>query len=187
MEQYVQAHGTRSQRDELEHWLSIADAVTPPVATRWVSHDVVDHVLDRLDVLEAERGPVLVWCEHRATLEVLADCGVRVLRPGDAVPTTPTTLALPRHSFGVGKNLQAWSTSLVLEPTASGTTWEQLIGRTHREGQQADDVLLEVPFWDGMALVYLKSAMEDAQYVQDSTGQKQKLLLASTTPPANFL
>jgi len=187
VEQYVQAKGTRSQQEALELWLAIADTVTPPVATRWVSHDVIDHVLDRLDVLEQERGPVLVWCEHRATLEALEDSGVRVLRPGDAVPTVPITLALPRHSFGVGKNLQAWNTSLVLEPTASGTTWEQLIGRTHREGQQADDVLLEVPFWDGMALVYLKSALEDAQYVQDSTGQKQKLLLASTTHPANFL
>jgi hypothetical protein len=53
------------------------------------------------------------------------------------------------------------------------------IGRTHREGQDADDVLVEVPFWDGIALSYLTAARDDAAYVQQSTGQQQKLLLAS--------
>ena len=127
VEQYVQAKGTRSQKEELELWLAIADTVSPPVATRWVSHDVIDHVLDRLDVLEAERGPVLVWCESIALLDALEECGMAVLRPGAPVPKKPRTVALSRSSFGTGRNLQAWNTNLVPEVSSSGKVWEQCL------------------------------------------------------------
>ena len=44
------------------------------------------------------------------------------------------------------------------------------------EIRASDDVLIEVPFWDGIALTYLTAARDDAAYVQQSTGQQQKLL-----------
>ena len=165
----------------LTAWEAIEGDHKPPQVARWVSYAFVDHVLDRVAWLERERGPVLVWCDSIALLTACVDSGLRTLKPGDALPTKPTTLVLPRHSFGTGRNLQAWSTNLVLEPTSSGTVWEQLLGRSHREGQDADDVLVEVPYWDGIALHYLTEAKADSAYVENTTGQKQKLLLASFT------
>ena len=78
-----------------------------------------------------------------------------------------------------GKNLQKWSKNYIVSPSSSGKTWEQLIGRTHRDGQKADEVELDVvtscienvyDFW---------RAAGDAAYVQDTFGQVQKLLFAS--------
>lgn len=183
VEERVRALGpTHPHWDVLMAWEAEAARLPhPPQRAHWVSYAPVDHALARVEALEAERGPVLVWCDSIALLEACRDSGLRALTPGAPIPTKPTTLALPRHSFGVGRNLQAWSTNLVLEPTSSGAVWEQLIGRTHREGQEADDVLVEVPFWDGIALSYLQGAREDAAYVEQTTGQKQKLLLASHT------
>lgn len=163
----------------LAEWDRMSDTKPPPVKATWVSYEFVDALLDEVDRLEKERGPVLVWCESIALLDALEEMGLDVLRPGGQVPTKPRTLALSRSSFGTGRNLQAWNTNLVPEPTSSGTVWEQMIGRTHREGQDADDVLVCVPFWDGIALAYLTAARDDADYVQQSTGQRQKLSLAS--------
>jgi hypothetical protein len=79
----------------------------------------------------------------------------------------------------MGTNLQAWSTNLVLEPLGNGEAWEQLLGRTHREGQADEDVLVLVPYWDRAAVAAVDAARADAEYVQQATGQRQKLLLAS--------
>ena len=181
VEDLVRSAGPAQARHALTAWEAIEDDHKPPQVARWVSYAVVDHVLDQVARLERERGPVLVWCDSIALLTACVDSGLRTLKPGDALPAKPTTLVLPRHSFGTGRNLQAWSTNLVLEPASSGTAWEQLIGRTHREGQEADDVLVEVPYWDGIALHYITEAKADAAYVENTTGQKQKLLLASYT------
>ena len=179
VEQRVRAgQGTSVDRMALGKW-DEQDQRPPPVKTTWLSYAFVDDLLDCVDRLERERGPVLVWCESIALLDALEECGMAVLRPGAPLPKKPRTVALSRSSFGTGRNLQAWNTNLVPEVSSSGKAWEQLCGRTHREGQDADDVLVEVPFWDGIALSYLAAARDDAAYVQQSTGQQQKLLLAS--------
>ena len=51
--------------------------------------------------------------------------------------------ASPR-AHGTGKNLQQFARNLVANPPSDGATWEQLIGRTHRQGQEADEVTVEV-------------------------------------------
>ena len=179
VEQRVRAgQGTSVDSMALGKW-DEQDQRPPPVKTTWLSYAFVDDLLDCVDRLERERGPVLVWCESIALLDALEECGMAVLRPGAPVPKKPRTVALSRSSFGTGRNLQAWNTNLVPEVSSSGKGWEQRCGRTHREGQDADDVLIEVPFWDGIALTYLTAARDDAAYVQQSTGQQQKLLLAS--------
>jgi hypothetical protein len=69
--------------------------------------------------------------------------------------------------------------NLVLEPPSNGQAWEQLLGRTHRVKQPRD----QVDFW-----VYshteslrgaLRTALDDARYIEQTTGARQKLLAAS--------
>lgn len=177
--EYVRNVGPRWRAVALETWEAVADRDGPGQEAVWVSDAHLQHIRSTALRLEADRGPVLVWCEHVATLEGLAALGMKVCRPGDALPATPCTVALSRPSFGMGTNLQAWSTNLVLEPLGNGEAWEQLLGRTHREGQADEDVLVLVPYWDRAAVAAVDAARADAEYVQQATGQRQKLLLAS--------
>ena len=57
---------------------------------------------------------------------------------------------------------------------------EQLLGRTHREGQVEDDVQVEVPLvcvesWKG-----LERAVDDAKYILATTGAAQTWVYATT-------
>jgi hypothetical protein len=77
-----------------------------------------------------------------------------------------------------GRNLQAWNNNLIVTITPTGKIIEQLLGRTHRMGQQADTVNVD---WlaackeqdDGY-----EQMLADARYIEHTTGQSQKLLYA---------
>jgi hypothetical protein len=77
-----------------------------------------------------------------------------------------------------GRNLQHHSTQLVLSPPTRGDTFEQLLGRTHRDGQKADTVECYVTFGCSEHLDAWDQAQSDAHFVQDTMGQEQKLLYA---------
>jgi hypothetical protein len=177
--EYVRGGPPGHRRAALDAWEAIADDGAPGQEAVWVSDGHLHHVKELAHRLEIERGPVLIWCEHIATLDGFERIGVHVVRPGDTLPSYPTTVALSRAGFGMGTNLQAWSTNIVVEPLSNGEAWEQLLGRTHREGQQADDVLIVVAYWFHAARSALDAALTDAAYVQNMTGQNQKLLMAS--------
>ena len=60
-------------------------------------------------------------------------------------------------------------------PPSSGSDWEQLLGRTHRAGQQADEVIVEVfrhtePFRQA-----IEKARDLSAYIQSTFGASQKL------------
>jgi hypothetical protein len=65
---------------------------------------------------------------------------------------------------------------------ADAGAWEQLIGRTHRQGQLADEVEVYV-FAHGAFADALETARERAKYIENTTGNTQKLLLASWLEP----
>ena len=79
-----------------------------------------------------------------------------------------------------GKNLQdSFSRNLVITVMPDAGGLEQVIGRTHREGQPEDEVTFE--FY--LHTTELKDALEKAQlrakYVQETTGSAQKLCYGS--------
>jgi hypothetical protein len=80
-----------------------------------------------------------------------------------------------------GRNLQAWSRNLVTSSPASATTWEQMLGRTHREGQQADTVEVDVLLGCVEHDSCFQNAINGARLIQDTTGHQQKILLADVT------
>jgi len=63
----------------------------------------------------------------------------------------------------------------------SGTVWEQLLGRTHRPGQEADEVTVDVYRHTLEMRSAVNKALRDADYQQTTTGNQQKLLSATYT------
>ena len=115
----------------------------------------------------------VVWYSSPALGGVLQDLGFSVFGRGSDTP--PDNASLPACSInvhGTGKNMQAWSNALVLEPPVSNYRWEQLIGRHHRPGQQADEVRFricgEIP----------GAAWQEAVTALDMSSQRPRLLLA---------
>ena len=107
----------------------------------------------------------------------MAEAGIPVYGAGHYPPEKGPTCAMSIRAHGVGKNLQhGWSNQLVVEPPSSGNVWEQLLGRTHRPGQQADTVRVTVYTHTPAFRDAVLKAKKDAHYIQDTTGSRQKLL-----------
>ena len=83
------------------------------------------------------------------------------------------------RSHGVGANLQKYCQNLVLSPSPSGSTWEQLLGRTHRPGQEADEVEVIVYQHSPEFCEALEKARTNSEYIEASTWQRQKLNFAT--------
>ena len=156
-------------------WQQVKARPAPPVEAVWLSGGVLDTVLP--PVLQ-DATPTLIWYADEAVADELDRRGVHVVRPGKAVPSKAVTCAVSVKSHGTGLDLFAWSQNLILTPSPSGAEWEQVIGRTHRPGQQADEVWVTVLAHTAAFREALTGAMRDAEYLQDTTGQAQKLLLA---------
>ncbi|NBO16043.1 MAG: hypothetical protein EBV20_13105, partial [Betaproteobacteria bacterium] len=158
-------------------WCAVKSRPTPPTEAVWLTGKVLDAVVQA--VLHSKE-PTLVWYSDEAVATALAVRGLRVIGAGKDVPKQPVeTLALSVRSHGTGLNLQAWANNVILTPDQSGLVWEQLLGRTHRPGQQSDEVWATVlahtqPFREALA-----EAKANAGYIQHTTGQQQKLLLAT--------
>ena len=83
-------------------------------------------------------------------------------------------------AHGTGKNLQQFSEALVLVPVVAGDQWEQLLGRHHRFGQEADTVTFSV-FTKGHKIVseMWNKGYQSAEMIQQFKGAKQKLIVAT--------
>lgn len=89
------------------------------------------------------------------------------------------TIIASRKSNGTGRNLQAWNKSLVVSIPGGADEFEQMVARTHRPGQDADEVTVDVVFACAEHMSAWQSALAGAQMVQDTLGQQQKILKAT--------
>lgn len=137
----------------------------------------------------------IVWTEHRAFGEALSQrTGVSYYSNGGknaqglpiASADPASSLIASVASCAEGQNLQAWSENLVVSCSPTGTLWEQLLGRTHRDGQQADEVTCEVIIACAEQYEGLLQARADAKYLQETLRQEQKLLHADWVYPDTF-
>ena len=156
-----------------EVWRQVKERKMPPTRAVWLTEDVPLWALMWRERMKKQ--DTILWYKSRAMGNALYH--------GDSVPvygagTNPPKKGKPALSIAVhhkGKNLFHWSEQCILEPPTNGAIWEQLLGRTHRQGQQADtvycDVLLHTKFYKRA----LKNAKADAKYIENTTGQRQKL------------
>lgn len=85
-------------------------------------------------------------------------------------------------AHGVAKNLQAFQHQLFVQWPREADDAEQALGRTHRNGQEADELvvdLLNTIEWDHTNLA---ACLNDAIYVQQTTDSRQKVIYCDWDP-----
>jgi len=141
----------------------------------------------------AMASPGIVWTEHVAFAERLArqtnlvyysQKGLdRLGRPIEDHDPGSSMIASVASS-GEGRNLQAWNRNLITSVPTSGKTLEQLLSRTHRPGQNADEVTADVLVTCVEHVLAFSQARRDARYQEEITGQIQKLNFADIVVPS---
>lgn len=158
-----------------ERWRRVKDSYRPVTVPVWVDDYLVNLVRHWLDY----RAPVgICWVEYHALGERIARAaGVPFFGAGNSRILDydePCVASIAAH--GTGKNLQQWSRNLVVIPPTSGQTWEQLLGRTHRQGQRADTVTCETYLHHSSYMMSMEQAFADARFLQETLGNRQRLL-----------
>lgn len=171
---------------ELKAWQAVAKDFEPNTRAVWLDKSVVEWC-----AAWAEKEKGIVWTEHTVFGQELEKLGLdyygkkglnKDRQPVEAhKPGTPFVASLASNAEG--RNLQAWSTNLITSCPAGGTLFEQVIGRTHRDGQEADEVSFDVLVTCAEHAAAFWQAWKDSSYVQASTGSPQKLLLAGMNVP----
>jgi hypothetical protein len=164
----------------LARWLSVKDTYTWVSKPHWVDDTVLTLAGGWLDQHQG-----LCWVEQRAFGERLSELtsipffsrqgldpqGLFIQdRKGPAI----ASIAACRD----GLNLQyRWHRNLITSPPSTGEAWEQLLARTHRDGQ-TQSVTAEVVLTSRESYQSLAQAIRDAQAEQALTCQPRKLCYA---------
>jgi hypothetical protein len=77
-----------------------------------------------------------------------------------------------------GRNLQHWNNNLITSPMPTGSTWNQLLGRTHRPGQEEDEVWATVMVCSAVERECWEQALRD-NAAQTSLDGDKKLTVAT--------
>lgn len=177
----------RLQTRTLGAWRAVRDTFTIQPKDIW--HD--DAALDACaSWMEREKG--IVWSEHRFFARRLAELtgapyyganglnergeSITHVKPGRAIIASVQANA-------TGRNLQMFSTNLVTSCPPGPAVMEQLIGRTHRDGQEADEVTVDILLGCREHADAFQRALDGARAAADTLGHDQKLLLADILMP----
>lgn len=164
-------------------WRGVQDTFVPNTVPRWI-----DSAACEFAAAWAKKNAGIVWVEHRCVGERLRDefglpyYGRKGLDANGKFideHDRRSSLVASRPANSEGRNLQGWRKNLITSLLPNGARNEQLIGRTHREGQLADEVEVEFMVSCREHLEAFDQAMKDAHYIETSTGAPQKLLLAT--------
>jgi hypothetical protein len=171
------------QNDEvLAAWLAVEKDFVPETVAVWEDLSVMEQLIDICE------GSELIWVEHTEVGEKLSELtgfpyfhkkGLHKGVPVEAYAGKSVILSV--ESNKEGRNLQAWSRNIVVTPPSTGEVWEQLIGRTHRFGQMADEINVIVMLGHPNISNTMEKAFSDARYQQALNGSQHKLLLADTS------
>lgn len=85
-------------------------------------------------------------------------------------------------AHGVGKNLQHFQDVLILQWPRQAALIEQVLGRNHRFGQQADELTYDTRLTLTYDYMVFNACLRDALYVQQTTGQRNKVVIAGYNP-----
>jgi hypothetical protein len=168
-------------------WAAVKDRPVPPTEAVWLDNFLVNEALSWAKSCSPEQ-PGIIWYEHDAVGKKLSEMGDIPLFAGgteasallsniDAKKNPVIVCSIKAH--GTGKNLQMYCRGLITTPPASGLAFEQLLGRMHRPGQEADEVWFDVYMHTYETRAAFDQALGDARYIESTQGQKQKLLYAT--------
>lgn len=171
----------------LDVWKKIESSYEP--ATRPIFYDTI--ALETcLTWLKKNVG--IVWVEHQAFGAALSQLsGVSYFGPGglDASGASIANEKADRSviasvaACGQGFNLQMFSKNLITSCPSGAATIEQVLGRTHRDGQLADEVTVDVLLGCLEQFEAFERALDGATAAEALLGHSQKLLLADVLMP----
>jgi hypothetical protein len=180
----VKAIGDRATMNELKdlpridshpyrNWIEAKPRYTPVKEVVWIDPFLVN---EAAAWARANRG--IIWCESEAFGQALASIGIPYYGGGDNGIRTETrscAAAIKAHSFG--KNLQRqFDANFLPTPSTNGKEFEQLIARTHRDGQTSPVVSVTISLhvrelWQGWT-----QAIRDAEFMS-GVGVEQRLTM----------
>ena len=174
--QWVEAgNGSAELRTAWAAWSSVKHRPAPPTRAVWVDPFLVDFAESWQ---ASQASPPLIWYASKAMHDALKSRKIPTYGEGDTPPPPGTVAAVSVAVFSKGHNFQAWQNQIILEPPSSGAIFEQLIGRTHRQGQTAGSVWVHIMQHARPFRKAVNKAQIEAQYIEATTGQRQKLNFA---------
>lgn len=142
------------------------------------------------------KSPGLVWTEHVPFAQRLAEMtGAQYYgRQGLASDGELIDKASPKKSAIAsidanreGRNLQTiWNRNLIVSPQESPAVLQQTIARTHRPGLTASEVYVDIFLGCKEHAAAFSKCLAGTRAVHETTGAKQKLLLATIDWPTDY-
>lgn len=91
------------------------------------------------------------------------------------------------RAFGTGANLQHFSEQMFLQFPRPAKLAEQVLGRLHRTGQKADELIVNTLFANKHDRMSFAATLNDSLFISQTVGPRQKLIYASYDPePERF-
>jgi hypothetical protein len=179
-------------KDALENWRAIKDIYKPNTVAKWIDDSCLRWVEDW-----ASRGdPGVIWCwethfaRELAKRTGLSYYGSKGLCDGKMIEDeTKTCIASIKANYE-GRNLQdSFARNLIVSTPPGADVWEQIMGRTHRDGQRKDEVTFDVLLLCYEQWNVFRQARRRAEYVERTMRQCQKLNFADIdiTPEAEIM
>lgn len=175
----LQAANRNSDAIEVLQWRAWREQVSYDIVPVWLTDSVVDYA-----IAWAHETGGLVWCESVALGARINKKGLPYFGAGYAAAERlkhhegPCALSIAAHA--TGRNLQRYSKNLVLSCPPNGALIEQLMGRTHRQGQK-EVVSFEFLAHTEQMRGSLVALDMDSLDLQEISQQPQKLQLAHAT------
>lgn len=171
----------------LRAWREIQPTFRPNSVPNWVDTTALEYAASWL---EREQG--ICWVEHRAFGKALSEfTGVPHFQEKGVDPKTRNTIDMHRGAAiaqakpcSTGFNLQKLHyRNLIVSCEPTGKQYEQLLGRTHRDGQDRDTVFVDVLLGCKEQYAGFVQAQRDAVFASNSPPSLQKLCYATVDMP----
>lgn len=166
---------------ESETWLAwneVRHRAKPTTKTIWVNEFLVDASLKWTKSISSGG---IIWYHYRALGERVAEKGgFPIYGAGkDAELATAKVIVCSIKAQGTGKNLQArYSRNLFTSLMPNAEEFQQTVGRTHRPGQEEDEVSVDW-FGTGENCLAMEALKQEAEFQEQTLGEKQKVLYAT--------
>lgn len=171
--------------DVYEEWAEIRHTFKPNAVPVWIDDTALKFAANWL-----KKNEGIVWTEYPAFGRKLEEMSGYPYfgrggldQSGTMIEKTSAKRVIASvRSNHMGRNLQfQWHKNLVVSCVPNAKIIEQMLGRTHRDGQDKDEVYFEFVLACREQLAGFHAAVRQARYIEQTLGQPQRLLYADTT------
>lgn len=172
----------RKYRDHeiIQRWREIKGTFDDKTESVWLSTSTVEAVLEWL---AESPEPGIIWCGSVEFAKAVAKAaGLRYYAGKGKAKDGTWLLNAPIENIVVswnankkGFNLQPWCRQLIVMPPQSAKWLEQIIGRSHRSGQEKH-VFIDILVTSGGTLDLADAALGEARFAKQNISLTQKMI-----------